>query len=256
VNGELIDTHAHIDFPEFDLDRDEVVARAQEQGVLRIINIGSSLEGSKRSVELAGRYPGVYATVGIHPHEADSSGAQDLQVIKELLRAPKVVAIGEVGLDYFKNFSTPENQRALFRQSLAMAKPAALPLVLHCRQAQEDLLSIIKEFLPLRAVVHCFCGNQEFLSECVAQGFYISFTCTITYKNAQGLRDMVKAAPLDRLMLETDAPYLSPEGLRGKRNEPANVRLLAAEVARIKELSIDEVARVTTDNAKRFFNLG
>ena len=167
----------------------------------------------------------------------------------------KVVAIGEVGLDYYRNFSRQENQQPLFISLIELAKESALPLVLHSRQAEEDTLKILKQYLPLQAVVHCFSGSEQFLRDCLELGFFVSFTCNVTYKKAENLRNTLKAAPLERIMLETDCPYLSPEGQRGKRNEPSSVKLLAEEVAKIKGISVEEVAEVTTANAKRFFNL-
>jgi TatD DNase family protein len=251
----LIDTHCHLDFPEFDSDRDAVIKRAAAQGVDCIINIGSSIEGSRRSVELARQFDSVYATVGIHPHEADQATKEACDIIKDLAGNQKVVAIGEIGLDYFKNYSKPENQLPLFLSLLKIAKDLNLPLVIHSRQAKEDTLRILKEAMPVKAVVHCFSGDEAFLKNCLDLGFLISFTCNVTYKKAQDLRDIIKLVPLDNLLLETDAPYLSPEGSRGKRNEPSAVRMLAEFVADIKGLSLDSVAYATTANAKRFFNL-
>ncbi len=250
----LVDTHCHLDFPEYEQDRDEVIRRAKAQGVEYIINIGSSLKGSEGSVGLSRKYGSIYATVGIHPHEADSFTLETAQMIKNLAKDKKVVAIGEIGLDYFKQFSKKENQLPLFLAQLKLAKELNLPLVIHTRDAQADTLKILKDAIPVRAVIHCFSGDNLFLKECLDLGFFVSFTCNITYKKAQNLRDIVKITPLESLLLETDAPYLSPEGFRGKRNEPAQVRLLAETVANLKGLEIEEVERVTTENARRFFN--
>lgn len=251
----LIDTHCHLDFPEFDADRDAVIRRSSEQGVDCIINIGSSIEGSRRSVELSRKYSSIYATVGIHPHEADGVRDQAESIISGLAKEDKVVAIGEIGLDYFKNYSKKENQLPLFLSLIKVAKEHNLPLVIHTREAQADTLRILKEAMPVKAVVHCFSGDPDFLRECLDLGFLVSFTCNVTYKKAQNLRDIIKVTPLENLLLETDAPYLSPEGLRGKRNEPAAVRSLAEFVANIKGLGLEVVAEATTRNAKRFFNL-
>ncbi|MCX5696272.1 MAG: TatD family hydrolase [Candidatus Omnitrophica bacterium] len=250
----LVETHCHLDFPEFDHDRDEVIQRAKDQGIDYIVNIGSSLKGSLASVELSRKYESIYATVGIHPHEADTFDLETGETIKGLAKNKKVVAIGEIGLDYFKRYSKKENQLPLFLAQLNLAKELNLPLVIHTRDAQADTLKILKEAMPVRAVVHCFSGDNLFLKECLDLGFLISFTCNITYKKAQDLREIVKFTPLDRLMLETDAPYLSPEGFRGKRNEPAQIRLLAEAVAALKGLKLDEVERATTENARRFFS--
>jgi len=251
----LIDTHCHLDFPEFDPDRDEVVRLALGAGISHIVNIGSSLEGSRRSVELARKYDCVYATVGIHPHEADRFEKKHQALIRELAQKDKVVAIGEIGLDYYKNYSRAENQRPLFKCLVELAKDLNLPLVIHTREAQKDTLEILKNYLPLKVVVHCFSGDKDFLKECLDLGFFVSFTCNISYKKAESLRDLVSLAPLEKLFLETDAPFLPPEGLRGRRNEPRYVKELAAIIAQLKQVSFEEIARITTLGAKVFFNI-
>jgi len=219
----LIDTHCHLDFPEYDADRAEVIERSIEQGVSRIINVGSSLKGSLDSVALAEKYDCVFAAVGIHPHEAQSFNTQAQGAIRQLAKRKKVVAIGEIGLDFYRNFSKPEDQRLMFERLLALAKEVSLPVVIHSREAEAEVLKYLKAAMPVRALVHCFSGDESFMKSCLDMGFYISFTCNITYKKAQNLRDLVKLIPMDKLLLETDAPYLSPEGFRGKRNEPAQV---------------------------------
>lgn len=251
----FVDTHCHLDFPEFNQDRDEVVKRAHNQGIDYIINIGSSLEGSKKSLQLAKQYNFIYATVGIHPHEADKVDEQTESILGDLAKNDKVVAIGEIGLDYFKNYSKIENQKIVFKSLLKLAKDLNLPLVIHSRQAQEKVLEILKEFMPINAVVHCFSGDEDFLKECLDLGFFISFTCNITYPKAENSRRLVKITPLERIFLETDAPFLPPQDFRGRRNEPVYVKLLAGEIARIKEISVEAVEKTTTENAKKFFNL-
>lgn len=251
----LIDTHCHIDFPEFDADRDAVIRKANDSGIEYIINVGSSIERSRNSVSLAKKYNCVYACVGIHPHEADTFGNDVVGLIKEMASSAKIVAIGEIGLDYYKNYSAQDRQRVLFEALLGVSRDLNLPVVLHSRQAESDTLSIVKKFMPISAVVHCFSGDELFLRQCIELGFFVSFTCNITYKKADKLRQVVKAAACERIMLETDAPYLSPEGLRGKRNEPSNIVRLAQEVAVIKGITAEEVASITTDNAKRFFGI-
>ena len=276
LRAKLVDTHCHLDFPEFNQDRDEVIRRAKDNGIGHIINIGSSLEGSKKSLELSLKYDFIYAAVGIHPHEADKADTWVKSELRELAKKDKVVAIGEIGLDYFKNYSQAENQKSLFIFLIKLAQDLNLPLVIHNRKAEDDTLTILKKALPLSAVVHCFSGDEKFLEECLTLGFLVSFTCNITYpakllnsgrdpaggnnmvqrdKKVQDLRDLVKMTPLDRLLLETDAPFLPPEGFRGKRNEPMYVKILAEEIARIKGISLEEVAKVTTDNATKFFNI-
>jgi len=251
----LIDTHCHLDFAPFDPDRDAVLQRAKAAGITYFINIGSTLESSIASCELAQKYKQIYASVGVHPHDADTFDAQAENKLRQLAQKERIVAVGEIGLDYYRNLSSPDNQKQAFIKQIELAKELKLPIVIHSRQAEIDLMQILKNTMPIRAVVHCFSGDENFLKQCLELGFFISFTCNITYKKAQGLRDMVNLTPLDRLMLETDAPYLSPEGFRGKRNEPYQIKLLAEEVSRIKGVSFAEVADKTSQNAKKFFNL-
>ena len=251
----LIDTHCHLDFSAFDPDRGQVIRRALEAGVNYFINIGATMESSIASCELACEYPEVYASVGVHPHDADTFDRLAQDKLRQLASGKKVVAIGETGLDYYRNLSSKENQKQAFCKQIALAKDLNLPVVVHCRQAEEETLQILRAALPLRAVVHCFSGNQSFLKECLDCGFFISYTCNITYKKASVLREMVNLTPLDKLMLETDAPYLSPEGFRSQRNEPAQIKLLANEVSRILGISFDEITDQTTQNAKDFFKL-
>lgn len=251
----LIDTHAHLDFPEFDQDRNQVIERAKAAGVEYIVNIGSSLKGSSDSLKLAGELAMLFAAVGLHPHEADNFNDESYARIKTLASDKKVVAIGEIGLDYFKNYSSPQNQRTLFTSLLVLSQELDLPVVLHCRQAEEDLLTILKKAMPRAAVVHCFSGDKKFLEDCLDLGFFVSFTCNITYKKAQGLRGLIREVPLEKLFLETDCPFLPPEGQRGKRNEPANVKRLCDEIASIKGIGPQQVAEVTSQNAIKFFSL-
>jgi len=252
----LIDTHCHLDFPEFQQDREVVINRAKDNNVEYIINIGSSLKGSQESLSLSKRYECIWAAVGMHPHDADEFNSEAFVQLQEFSKAQKVVAIGETGLDFYKNYSSKQNQLKLFYALIDLAKKSKLPLIIHSRQAQDDVVRILKECMPLDAVVHCFSGDEHFLQTCLELGFFVSFTCNITYKKAQGLRDLVKLTPLGRLMLETDAPFLSPEEFRGRRNEPMYVSLLAQHIAKIKEIDVMEVEKVTTENAKRFFKIG
>jgi TatD DNase family protein len=272
----LVDTHCHLDFPDFEPDRDQVIQRSKTEGIEYLINIGSSLKGSRDSLALSRAYNFIYATVGLHPHEADKADKETCDIISELAKQEKVVAIGETGLDYFKNYSEAKNQQRLFETLIKLAKDLNLPLVIHNRQAEADTLKILKQAMPVRAVVHCFSGDEDFLKACLDLGFFISFTCNITYpakpshsgrdpaggnkmiqrdKKAQDLRGLARLVPLERLMLETDAPFLSPEGYRGRRNEPRQVKILAEELARIKDIPFEKVARETTQNAKIFFKL-
>jgi len=251
----LIDTHCHLDFPEFDIDREEVIKRSRLSGVEAIINIGSSITGSERSVDLAAKYDMIYAAVGIHPHEADGFDDKALKILKDLVRQPKVVAIGEIGLDYYKDYSSRDNQRKMFTALVSLSKECKLPLVIHNRNAKEEVLRILKEGSPLSGVVHCFSGDAPFLAECLDLGFHVSFTCNITYKKADDLRELVKKVPLDRLLLETDAPFLPPQEFRGRRNEPLYVEQLARQIGDLRNMALEDIANITTSNAKRLFNL-
>ncbi|MBU0758821.1 MAG: TatD family hydrolase [Candidatus Omnitrophica bacterium] len=253
----LIDTHCHLDFKDFDPDRQEVIDRAREQGIERIVNVGSSLEGTEKSIELSRKHDFIYSSAGIHPHEADRTGSKELELFGGLLGAGKVVAIGEIGLDYFRNLASRDNQEKLFRKMLDLAKEKDLPVIIHNRDAHEDTLHILKDTMgcPVNGVMHCFSGDAAFLERCLDIGMLVSFTCNVTFKKVGRLREAVKLVPIDRLLLETDAPFLAPQAFRGRRNEPAYVRFLAEEIAGIKGIDFEEVARVTTMNAKRFFGI-
>ncbi len=252
---QFIDTHCHLDFPEYDLDREEVVLRAKEHNVDYIINVGSDVSNSKRAVAVAQKFENVFATVGCHPHDASSFSSDMIDVLKDLAGKNKVLAIGEIGLDYYRNLSPAEFQKKVFVDLIHLAKEKNLPIVLHSRHAESDTLEILKAEKVEKAIVHCFSSNENFLKDCLDLGYYVSFTCNVTYKKSQALRDILKIVPLDRFCLETDAPYLSPEGYRGKRNEPWFVALLAQEVAKIRGCSLEEVANATTANAKKFFGI-
>ncbi len=254
----LVDTHAHLDFPDFDPDRKEIIQKAAEAGVKHIINVSSDLRGCLASLELARNYENIFAAIGIHPHSAAEIGEEDFQRIPGLLKNEKVVAIGEVGLDYYRNLSSPGRQRDLFSRFIGLSLETQLPLIIHSREAEADTISILKSRAAgaaIKGVIHCFSGSKDFCRECLDLGLSISFTCNITYKKSDALRELVKHVPSDRLLLETDCPYLSPEGLRGKRNEPANVRLLAQFIADLRGCSFEEITRKTTDNAIRLFRL-
>lgn len=253
----IIDTHCHLDFKEFDPDRDEVIDRAKKAGVERIINVGSSIEGTKRAIYLAGRYDTVYATLGVHPHEAKTVTDAVMSDFRKLAKQPRVVAVGEVGLDYYRNLSPKEEQIEAFRSFIELALELDLPLIIHSREADDDIISVLSEYEQrIKGVVHCFSGDAAFLKKCLGLGLYVSFTCNLTFKNAKSLRETAKQTPVERLMLETDAPYLAPQDLRGKRNEPANLTFLVEEWSRILGLSGEDIERITTHNANRLFNLG
>lgn len=253
----LIDTHCHLDFKDFDKDRDGAIDRAISKGVVRIINVGSSLEGSRRSVDLAKKYDIVYASVGIHPHEADFVTDDAISEIKKLAKEKKVVAIGEVGLDYYRNLSPKDKQIEAFKKFIHLAGSLKLPLIIHSREADQDLINILKseKTKEQSGVIHCFSGDGRFLKECLELGFSVSFTSNLTFKKAEALREVAKTVPVERVLLETDAPYLAPEGMRGKRNEPAYLTYLVDEWVKLTRLSKEDINRITTHNANELFKL-
>jgi len=260
----LIDTHCHLDFTQFDSDREEVIKRAKLNKVQAIINIGTDLNSSLKSRDIASEYDNIFFSLGFHPHYADDfneslfkDGYIFGQRIEDLTNNRKLVAIGEVGLDYYKSLSERKTQQKVFLRFIEISQKLNLPLVVHSRESQDDVFSILRSELDSlsQVVFHCFSGPFDFLEKCLDLGAMFSFTANVTYPKASAIRDFVRRLPLRNIMLETDAPYLSPQKFRGQRNEPAYVNLVAQEVAEIKNCSIEEVASTTTSNAKRFFNL-
>ena len=253
----VIDTHCHLDFDEFNTDRIDVIKRAKEAGIEYIINVGSSPAGSRKTVELASLHNDIFASVGIHPHHADDVTEDTFVEMKKLAAKEKVVAIGEVGLDYFKSLSSPEKQKELFVKFIGLSKELRLPLVIHNRDAHQDTLDILKKTcsLPVRGVMHCFSGDSKVLTKVLDMGLFVSFTCNLTFKNARRLREIAKNVPPDRLLLETDAPFLAPQVKRGKRNEPAYITELRDILSELLNLPKDEIERITTENAKRLFGI-
>jgi len=253
----LIDTHAHLDVSRFDRDRDEVVKRAQKKGVEKIINVGFDGSSSERAVKLTEKYDIVYAAVGVHPHDAKKADDDTYELLYNLTKRDKVVALGEMGLDYYRNLSPRELQQEVFRTQISLAKEVDLPIVIHDRDAHGDTLKIIKQERAslVGGVLHCFSGSSEMALECIKMGFYISFAGPVTYTNARRLRKVVEDVPLERMLIETDCPWLSPEPQRGKRNEPAYVQYVAEKIAEIKNMPLEEVIRITTKNAKDVFRL-
>jgi TatD DNase family protein len=258
----LLDSHAHLDSRKFDSDRQQVVERAGARGVQIIVNPGADLPSSRQSVALAARkWAGVeiYAAVGVHPHDAKTLDAETLAELRTLAQSrPRVVAIGEIGLDYYRDLSPRVEQRRAFESQLALAKELCLPVIVHNRQAQDDLLAILRSWLRgggagPGGVLHSFSGDVAMAEEALDLGFYLGIGGPVTYKNARELPEVVKATPLERLLLETDCPYLPPHPHRGQRNEPAYVALVAEKVAQLQGRSVEDVAAVTTANARRLF---
>jgi TatD DNase family protein len=252
----LTDSHAHLDDPAFDADRDQLVPRARAAGVTRIVTVGTDVEGSRRACDLAAANDGVWAAIGCHPHEADKYG-DDLSGLRGLATRPKVVAIGETGLDYAKKFSSIDNQKKLFRAHLRLAAETRLAVVIHCRDAHDDVRAILREEVkpPVRGVIHCFSGNPRDAAAYLELGFVLSIAGPVTFANANGLREAVRAVPMDRLLVETDCPYLTPVPHRGKRNEPAFVRHTAEAVAAVHGVSLEAFAEASTRAAREVFQL-
>jgi len=256
-NSQLIDSHCHLDMAPYQDDLDQVLASAGKHGVNRIITIGIDLASSRKAVKLAERYPGVYATVGIHPHSAEEASGEVYQELRELASHPKVVAFGEIGLDYAKQYAPVETQRREFARQLALAGELHLPVVIHDREAHQDTLALLRETGPFRAggVLHCFSGDVSLAREVLELGFYISIPGIVTFKNSTDLQQVVKEVPLERLLLETDGPFLAPVPWRGKSNRPEYLLYTAARVAELKNISIDEVADQTKRNTMKLFSL-
>jgi TatD DNase family protein len=255
----IIDSHAHVDSRQFDADRGDVVARAFAAGLTAIVNVGADVEGSRRSVELAANDARIWATVGIHPHEAATATDDDWRVIEELASAPRVVGIGECGLDKGPHNHAPmDAQERLLRRHVALARRTGLPLVIHNRDTYPELFRILEDEAeegPLAGVMHCFSGGPDEARRSVALGFYVSFSGVLTFRNAEATRAAARATPLDRVLVETDCPYLTPEPHRGKRNEPAYVVHTARRLAEVLGVAADELARITAANTRRAFRL-
>jgi len=257
---ELIDSHAHIDFPQFAEDRDAMLARARAAGVATLLAIGSGPGPEKldAAIPFAEQHDWIYATVGTHPHEAKELTPAHLDQLAKLAQHPRVIACGEIGLDYFYDHSPREVQQRVFREQMELAAKAKLPIVIHCRDAWADCLDMLeKDWKPtgLGGILHCFTSTLEDAKRGLDMGFLISFAGNSTYPKAQNLRDVAKALPLENLLIETDAPYLAPQPYRGKRNEPAYVGEVAKTLASVRNLAADEVASATAENFRRFFRL-
>jgi TatD DNase family protein len=249
----LIDTHAHLDSPKFDNDRDDVISRARQAGIDTIVNIGFNRETIPTTMALAEKYDFIYAVVGWHPTDAiDMKLEADLAWIEQLCGHPKVVAIGEIGLDYYWDTSPKEIQQTVFREQIRLARRLNKPIVIHNRDAHEDIVRLLKEekASEVGGIMHCFSGSWETAKQCLDLNFHISFGGPITFKNARVPKQVLEHVPLDRILFETDAPYLTPHPYRGQRNESAYVRLVAETAAEIKGLTLEEISKISSDNAR------
>ncbi len=252
----LVDSHAHLELEDFDEDREQVVARAHDVGVDLIITVGINLDDCHRAVATAEQFDGIYAAVGIHPHDVKEIGRDTYDQLGELAQREKVVAYGEIGLDFFRNYAPREMQIRRFGEQLDFAQSLDLPVIIHDRQAHKETLELLKGWKGRkRGVVHCFSGDYDLARQCLDLGFYISIPGTVTYPKAEEIRDVVKRVPLSVLLVETDAPFLAPQSHRGKRNEPAYVVRAAEKIADIKGVSLLEVEAATTGNAQEVFAL-
>jgi TatD DNase family protein len=253
----LIDSHAHLEMPEFKKDLEAVIQRAEESGVEYIFTVGTEKKDWKKALEIANSHPSIYAILGVHPHNAKEIDEETYPVLEELCQNEKVRAFGEIGLDFFRSLSPRDIQLKKFREQIGLAKELRLPIVVHDREAHRETMEILKseKAEECGGIIHCFSGNYEMAEVCIEMGFYISIPGSITFKSAEGFREIVKKIPLESLLVETDAPFLTPEPFRGKRNEPSYVRYTAQKVAEIKNVSFEKVAEVTTENALRVYKL-
>jgi len=253
----LIDSHAHLNMPEFDKDRNEVIQRAHDNGIDYILTVGIDIKACLQAISLSEEFECIYAIVGIHPHNAKDIDEGTYNILRKLTKHDKVCALGEIGLDFFRNLSPQDVQIKRFRELIGLARELKLPIVVHDRNAHQKTLSILKEekAFEVGGVIHCFSGDYEMASKCLDMGFYISIPGTITFNKATSLQEVVRGIPLDRMLIETDSPFLTPVPFRGKRNEPSYVSYVADKIAQIKHLDFEEVAAVTSRNAKTLFHI-
>ena len=253
----LIDSHAHLDMKEFREDLEEVLERALKEGVSHIITVGIDIPSSLIALELAKKYDPIFSSIGYHPHNADDMDSDRLKELSGLVSEPKVIAWGEIGLDFYRRYSSPENQIKAFNQQLEMAFQFDLPVIIHDRESHREVLEILRGRGDKnhKGVIHCFSGDYDLAMSFIEMGYYISIPGTVTYKNALNVRDVASRIPIERMLIETDAPFLAPVPNRGKRNEPSFVTYSARKIAQLRGLDFKEVAHETSKNAKRLFGL-
>ena len=250
----LTDTHCHLYYDEIKKDITNVLDRAEKLGVNRFICVGTNMEDSLQSLELAEKYDNIFASAGIHPHDSVNAHPDYLDQIKEFMQSSKMVAIGEMGLDYYRNISTPDKQRLVFREQMQLAQELKKPVIFHNRDADKDVIKVLSDFPNVIGVAHCFSSTLSTAKTLIDMGYYISFSGNLTFKNSN-LPKVAKYLPLDRILVETDSPYLSPVPYRGKGNEPGRTRYVAEKLAEILQVPLELVARKTTENANRLFFL-
>ena len=249
------DTHAHYDDDRFDDDRDILLGSMNDAGIALIMNAASSLSSAKFSLELAEKHPFVYASIGVHPHDSKEMTDETVLELEALLKHQKAMAVGEIGLDYHYDYSPREIQRKRFREQLELARAANKPVIIHEREALVDMLNLISGFRDIKGVVHCFSGSWETAKTILDMGWNLSFTGIVTYKNARKALEVIEKMPPDRIMLETDCPYLSPEPMRGRRNSSLNLPYIAAKISEVRNITLEETAALTMENGKRFFGI-
>jgi TatD DNase family protein len=253
----IIDTHAHLQMKDYNSDRDAVLKRAKEAGVDYIINASFDLPSSQQAVKLAEEHENLFVSVGVHPHDAKTLDDRAFDALRDLAKHPKVVAIGEIGLDYYRDLSPRPLQRAVFERQMLLAHKVGLPIIIHNRDSHDDMLAILKKNLNgMSGVMHCFSGDQDFADQCLEMGLYISFAGPVTYPNALVLQKVAGNIPDDRFFIETDCPYLSPQFMRGKRNEPSYIKAIAKKMAEIRRTTFPEISRISSSNAMNFFKIG
>jgi TatD DNase family protein len=251
----LVDSHAHLEMKEFDPDREKVIERARLAGIDCIVTVGTNLGLSRKALSIARQYENIYATVGVHPHDVAKACDKSFDELKALAEDPKVVAYGEIGLDYFRNISPREKQIEIFAKQLELAKELNLPVIIHDRDAHEETLRLVKASGVRLGVFHCFSGDWAMARQCIDLGFYISVPGVVTFEKSKVLHEVVRQAPLDSILLETDCPYLTPVPHRGKRNEPAFIVHTAKKVAEIKGLTREDVAQTASVNTRKLFRI-
>jgi TatD DNase family protein len=252
---DLFDTHAHTLDESFDEDRENLLKELPENGMVGMIEIGCDVDWSKKAADLALEHSFIHAAAGVHPHEASGAAEGFTGELKKILEKPKVVAIGEIGLDYHYDLSPRDVQRAVFEAQLGLAKETGKPVIIHMRKASEDTMALLKKYKGLRGVMHCYSGSLETAKEALKLGFYISFSGSVTFKNAVNLQPVAEYVPLDRILAETDCPYLTPEPFRGRRNDPSKVRYVLEKLAQLKKISYDEICAVNIRNARELFGI-
>lgn len=251
----LFDTHAHLNDTAFDADREELIAGLNDKGVGFVMNAGCSLQSSKECIALAEKYPFLYASVGSHPDAADEVCEELMETYLQMSHHPKVKAIGEIGLDYYYEDFDRQIQLRAFRMQMELARAADLPVIVHERDAHGDGMEVVREFPDVTGVFHCYSGEAEMARQLVEKGWYIGFTGVLTFKNARKAVETAQAIPIERIVLETDCPYMSPEPYRGRRNDPGRLIHMAQKLAQIRDLPVEEIIRITTENAKRLYRI-